>query len=82
MSSQYNVLLILFLQQIKKLCYKITKLDVVKKNIKKNPTKKNLWVNLQWKNIKKNLKFKDFLNLNEKIKYIEPEQAFELILSH
>ena len=29
----------------------------------------------------KNLKFKDFLNLNEKIKYIEPEQAFELILS-
>jgi len=28
----------------------------------------------------KNLKFKDFLNLNEKIKYIEPEQAFELIL--
>ena len=30
----------------------------------------------------KNLKFKDFLNLNEKIKYIEPEQAFELILSH
>ena len=30
----------------------------------------------------KNFKFKDFLNLNEKIKYIEPEQAFELILSH
>ena len=30
----------------------------------------------------KNLKFKDFLDLNEKIKYIEPEQAFELILSH
>ena len=28
----------------------------------------------------KNLKFKDFLNLNEQIKYIEPEQAFELIL--
>ena len=28
----------------------------------------------------KNLKFKDFLNLNEKIKYIEPKQAFELIL--
>jgi len=27
----------------------------------------------------KNLKFKDFLNLNEQIKYIEPEQAFELI---
>lgn len=30
----------------------------------------------------KNLKFKDFLNLNEKIKYIEAEHAFELILSH
>ena len=27
----------------------------------------------------KNLKFKDFLNLNEQIKYIEPEQALELI---
>jgi len=25
------------------------------------------------------LKFKDFLNLNEKIKYIEPVQAFKLI---
>jgi len=31
------------------------------------------------KNIK-NLKFKDFLDFNEKIKYIEPEQAVELIL--
>ena len=30
----------------------------------------------------KNLKFKDFLNLNEKIKYIDPEHALELILSH
>ena len=30
----------------------------------------------------KNLKFKDFLNLNEKIKYVEPKQAFELIISH
>lgn len=27
----------------------------------------------------KNLKFKDFLNLNENIKYIEPEQALKLI---
>ena len=33
-----------------------------------------------YKNIK-NLKFKDFLNLNEKIKYVEPKQAFELIIS-
>tara|TARA_B100002003_G_scaffold66327_1_gene61636 strand:- start:111 stop:818 length:708 start_codon:yes stop_codon:yes gene_type:complete len=34
-----------------------------------------------YKNIK-NLKFKDFLNLSEKIKYVEPKQAFELIISH
>ena len=27
----------------------------------------------------KNLKFKDFLNLNENIKYIEPEEALKLI---
>ena len=34
-----------------------------------------------YKNIK-NLKFKDFLNSSEKIKYVEPKQAFELIISH
>tara|TARA_B100000745_G_scaffold273542_1_gene201993 strand:+ start:314 stop:637 length:324 start_codon:yes stop_codon:yes gene_type:complete len=28
----------------------------------------------------KNLKFKDFLNLNENIKYIDPKEAFKLIL--
>ena len=30
----------------------------------------------------KNLKFKDFLNSSEKIKYVEPKQALELIKSH
>ena len=34
-----------------------------------------------YKNIK-NLKFKDLLNSSEKIKYVEPKQAFELIISH
>ena len=34
-----------------------------------------------YKNIK-NLKFKDLLNLSEKIKYVDPKQAFELIISH
>ena len=32
-----------------------------------------------YKNLK-NLKFKDFLNLNENIKYIDPKEAFKLIL--
>ena len=30
----------------------------------------------------KNLKFKDFLTLNENIKYVEPEEAFKLISSN
>ena len=30
----------------------------------------------------KNLKFRDFLTLNENIKYIEPEEAFKLISSN
>ena len=29
----------------------------------------------------KNLKFKDFLNLNENIKYVEPEEAIKFIAS-
>jgi hypothetical protein len=41
---------------------------------------KNVIYHDDYKNIK-NLKFKDFLKLNEKIKYVEPKQAFELILS-
>ena len=42
---------------------------------------KNVIYHDDYKNIR-NLKFKDFLNLSEKIKYVEPKQAFELIISH
>jgi len=42
---------------------------------------KNIIYHDDYKNIK-NLKFKDFLNSSEKIKYVEPKQAFELIISH
>ena len=42
---------------------------------------RNIIYHDDYKNIK-NLKFKDFLNLSEKIKYVEPKQAFELIISH
>ena len=30
----------------------------------------------------KNLKFRDFLTLNENIKYVDPEEAFKLISSN
>ena len=42
---------------------------------------KNVIYHDDYKNIK-NLKFKDLLNSSEKIKYVEPKQAFELIISH
>ena len=42
---------------------------------------RNIIYHDDYKNIK-NLKFKDLLNLSEKIKYVEPKQAFELIISH
>ena len=42
---------------------------------------KNVIYHDDYKNIK-NLKFKDFLNSSEKIKYVEPKQALELIKSH
>jgi len=47
--------------------------------IKKN--EKDIIYHDDYNNIK-NLKFKDFLNLNEQIKYVEAEQAFELIQPH
>ena len=40
--------------------------------------KKNVVYHDDYENIK-NLKFKDFLNLNENIKYIEAEHAYKLI---
>ena len=48
------------------------------KDIKKN--EEDILYQDDYENLK-NLKFKDFLNLNENIKYVEPEEAIKFIAS-